>query len=294
MNRLDLPVFDNDAALDELANNALLASHPHLLPYVDAIKLGYAQYQAAQGNAHAVLNIALPANIGGFLKGHYASPPKVIEFIDRLRDEGEINTCPMCGSFFSGTLDHIFPKEDFAVFAIFGLNLVPACKCNSRRGTALIGPGPGERVLHPYFDDVLDQRLLGAHFEDLGQAPLTSIQLLIDPADADYAAVAYHYRRIVMRTRIADFMRRSWSKLIVRPSNIAMELRHNPQTRGDLEEVLERQREREDDVAESRNNWKSVFLTGLLEDEVVDWMFDHLSRPGRDPDGALLPEEEPT
>jgi len=36
---------------------------------------------------------------------------------------------------------------------------VPACKCNSKRSTLLIGPNPGERILHPYYDDVLGERL---------------------------------------------------------------------------------------------------------------------------------------
>jgi len=50
-------------------------------------------------------------------------------------------------------------KTDFPAFAIFGRNLVPACKCNSKRSTLLIGPNPGERILHPYYDDVLGERL---------------------------------------------------------------------------------------------------------------------------------------
>lgn len=70
--------------------------------------------------------------------------------------------CPMCGSLHSGTLDHIFPQSDYPEFAVFSRNLVPACKCNSKRQNDLLGDGQGERILHPYYDVCLGERLLSA------------------------------------------------------------------------------------------------------------------------------------
>jgi hypothetical protein len=37
----------------------------------------------------------------------------------------------------------------------------------------------------------------------------------------------------------------------------------------------------------SKNNWESVFITGLLEDAVSTWLYDRMLEPGRLPDGAL-------
>ena len=166
MNRLDPPdYFDDAAALDALALNQRLKCYPQLAAQAPAIKAGYVQYVAVNGDAHSVANVVLPDPIKAQLKALYASPSKELPHIDRIREESDANCCPMCGSFHSGTLDHLLPKTDYPVFAIFGRNLVPACKCNSKRTDQLTG-APNERILHPYFDDVLRERLFVARFED--------------------------------------------------------------------------------------------------------------------------------
>jgi len=51
---------------------------------------------------------------------------------------------------------------------------------------------------------------------------------------------------------------------------------------------LERELERRDEFYDGFNNWESIFMTALLEDHIVDWLFDRFSRPGRAPGGPLL------
>lgn len=291
MNRLDRPdFFDDDAALDALAVNKRLASYPHLIPYVDAIKLGYAQYVAVQGNATEVPPIALPAPVAAYLRSLYGSPPKDIAYIDEIRARSDANTCSMCGSFHSGTLDHVLPKIDHAAFAIFGGNLVPACKCNGLRSTALTGPNPGERILHPYFDDILRERLLVARFEDLGAVPKISLALLLAPADPHYAAARFHVENVVERTSIVRHLSKSWSKLIRRPSLTSSDLRSDPQSAAELAQILQRELERLDDIHDGRNNWNSIFVAGLLDPDVLTWLFTGFGRAGRQPDGSLIPD----
>jgi hypothetical protein len=43
-----------------------------------------------------------------------------------------------------------------------------------------------------------------------------------------------------------------------------------------------------DDSYESYNNWASIFITGLLQAHTLQWIYEHLSKPGRMEDGPLL------
>lgn len=288
MNRLDPPdYFDDAAALDALMFNKRLKCYPQLAPHVPAIKGSYIQYVAASGNAHGVVNVELPDPITAQLKALYASPSKELSHIDRMREESDANCCPMCGSFHSGTLDHLLPKREYPVFAIFGRNLVPACKCNSKRTDELIG-APNERILHPYFDDVLREHLFIARFEYPGLAPRITLWPLLDPAHLQAAAVQFHIRNVVERTSILRYLRTSWTNLLRRPSLAAAELRDAPPSRQALEDIIAAEVDRQNDTFSSRNNWRSIFLAGLLDDLVLDWLLAVFQRPGWVADGPLV------
>ncbi|TIW22876.1 MAG: hypothetical protein E5V65_02780 [Mesorhizobium sp.] len=289
MNRLPLPdFFDDHAALQALSQNARVNSHPHLQPHVDAIRAGYQQYVAVAGNATMVQAIPLPDEIGGYLLGHYNSPNADLHHIKEIRSRSEVSTCPMCGSLHSGTLDHLLPKTAFPAFSIFGLNLVPACKCNGLRSTHLIGANPGERILHPYFDDVLEQRLIAVRFTELGPVPLAAMRVLLDTNDPRFAAVAFHVRNVVERTGVLRFMSKSWATLIRRPGLLTVDLSVDPVSREELQEILQNELTRCDGFHESRNNWLSMFVAGLLDDDVLDWLYDQFSRPGRQANDPLV------
>jgi len=57
--------------------------------------------------------VALPDPIQAQLKSLYASPSNDLPHINRMRAESDANCCPMCGSFHSGTLDHLLPRPIF-------------------------------------------------------------------------------------------------------------------------------------------------------------------------------------
>jgi len=291
MNRLDLPdFFDDNTALDALSVNRRLKSYPHLQQHVHTIKAAYQQYIAVRGDATMVNNVPLPAEINGYLRSLYASPPADIAYINDIREDSDADCCPMCGSFHSGTLDHLLPKMEYPVFAVFVRNLVPACKCNSKRSVLTIGPNAGERVLHPYFDDILRERLVKARFEDLGAVPKITLEVFLDVGDPNLAAVRFHMQNVVMRTSILRYIRKSWMNTLRRPNLTAADLRHAPATRQQLAEILTDELDRQDDVHGSKNNWRSVFIAGLLDDHVLDWMFAAFQRPGWQPNGPLFEE----
>ena len=288
MNRLNPPDYCNDdAALDALKQNKRLKCYPTLGPQVPAIKGAYAQYVAARGNAHSVTNVALPESVEKQLRALYKYPSKQLQHINCIREESDANCCPMCGSFHSGTLDHLLPKSDHPVFAIFSRNLVPACKCNSTRTDRLTGSA-SERILHPYFDDVLRERLFTARFEELGPVPRITLRPLLDSAHPEAAAVLFHIANVVEQTSILRHLRTNWNNMMRRPSIAASELRNAPSSRQALVDIIAFELDRQDVTHASRNNWQSVFLAGLLDDPVLDWLYSALGRPGRERDGPLI------
>lgn len=290
MNRVERPTFfDDDAALIALSQNQLLGSYPQLQGHVAEIRDAYTQYVAVGGDVSAIAGVTLPPAIGKLLKGHYANPPVDLPYIAKLRDDGRIRTCTMCGSLYGYTLDHVMPKGMNPCFAIFGLNLVPACQCNTLRTNQLIGAAPGERVLHPYFDDIMGERLLAARFEELGPVPRVTIQIILDALHPAHAAVLFHMNNVVARTHVTSWIALEWNKLLLKPGNVIRFLRNDPATRAELVAIIEDERGIVDETLGSKNSWHSILLGGLLDDDVVDWLLASFHRPGRVPNGPLVP-----
>ncbi|QIK81816.1 hypothetical protein G7069_09540 [Lysobacter sp. HDW10] len=72
------------------------------------------------------------------------------------------NICPLCNQRVVSTLDHYLPKGRHPSFAVTPINLVPACKDCNVDSSQKRPNDAGEQTLHPYFDDVDDQKWLVA------------------------------------------------------------------------------------------------------------------------------------
>lgn len=287
MNKVQLPPYDDSAAFVSLSNNALLGSYPQLQPLVGMVQAGYAQYLAVNGEPTLVLNPPIGAASATFLKKHYATPPADLAHITEMRDSTEHLLCPMCGSMHSGTLDHYLPKNGFPIFAVFSKNLVPACKCNSKRKETLLGTNPGERVLHPYFDDCLGERLVRARFEDLGAVPKVSLVLMVSNAHPSHSAISFHFRSIVQRSAVKKYLADRWSSLFRKPSLVVRAFAENIATQAEVQAQLEAERDSLDDLHKGKNNWNSIFVNGLLDPIVLAWLAARFATPGRVPDSPL-------
>lgn len=287
MNKLPRPPYDDAVILQNLARNKRVKSYPHLQAEMATLQLAYAQYEGAGGNVHHVAPVTISNAIATYLKGHYESPGKDLSHIGALRDDHEHRACPMCGSLHSGTLDHLLPQADYAAFALFSANLVPACKCNSKRGDVVAGAAGG-RVLHPYFDHCLTERLIRGDFSDLGAVPEVTLQLCIDGAHPDYAAVTFHVATVVSRSAILRYLRDRWAALCRKPSLAIRALSRNPPTEAALLHTLSDELELLDDEHCSKNNWNSAFVAGLMEPPVVSWLYERMCIPGRVPNGPLV------
>lgn len=289
MNKLPLPAYDDGAAFESLANNPrVTGSYPRLQPIVPIVTKSYVQYANVNGNPVRVRNPEIDAELGELLKKHYASPPVDIDYIKAMRTATEHQVCPMCGSLHSGTLDHYLPQRDFPAFSLLSLNLVPACKCNSKRGTLLRGQGPEERILHPYYDDCLGERLVQAKFEEPGEVPRVSVMLAVPDTHPDYAAIAFHFKNIVQRMGICKYLADRWSDLLRRPSLVIRALEQPINSIAGLHQVLRDELDKLDDLYRSKNNWMSVFISGLMDPTITDWLYARLSSPARLLNGALI------
>lgn len=286
MNKISPPKINDAAAFETLANNPKVGSHPHLQGLVDRAQASYKQYEAARGIPIFVLN-PLCQNAAKFLKGHYAAPPADLAHITEMRESTEHLVCPMCGSMHSGTLDHYLPKDSFPIFATFSKNLVPACKCNSKRGQILLGSNAGERILHPYYDTCLQDRLIKAQFNDLGEVPSVSIALTIPITHPNYAAVNFHVQKIVLRSAIRKYLADRWSSMFRKPSLVVRALSKNIATLSELKDILLSELDALDDLHKGKNNWNSIFVSGLLDPPVLTWLTDRLSDAHRVPDSPL-------
>lgn len=287
MNKVQLPPYDDSAAFDSLSKNKRLRSYPQLQPLVGTVQASYAQYLAVNGEATLVQNQPVSATTADFLKGHYASPPADLVHITMMRESTEHLVCPMCGSMHSGTLDHYLPKNGYPIFSVFSKNLVPACKCNSKRSETLFGVNPGERVLHPYFDDCLGERLLSARFEDLGEVPKVSLVLRIPNGHPNHSAIDFHVRSIVQRSAILKYLADRWSSLVRKPSLVVRAFGRNISTQAEVQALLEEELVALDELHKGKNNWNSIFVSGLLDPLVLAWLTQKLSTLGCVPDSSL-------
>jgi 5-methylcytosine-specific restriction endonuclease McrA len=72
--------------------------------------------------------------------------------------------CPLCGVGRARQIDHHLPKSSYPYLAIAPSNLLPVCSdCNYTKSDRA-PTSYGEQTLHPYFDDIDDDRWLGARF----------------------------------------------------------------------------------------------------------------------------------
>jgi 5-methylcytosine-specific restriction endonuclease McrA len=288
MNKIECSIYDDAAALDSLVENRRAKYAEDLVNYAEQIKAAYLQYDSVGGNAYRISGVALSSKAGEALEYYYANPTKELAHIDKIRADHRHLPCAMCGSFHSETLDHIMPKSLDKAFSLYSKNLVPACKCNTDRGDVLFGVLPGERVLHPYFDDCLRDRLITARFTDLDTIPITHVELSVSPAHSQYRAISFHFRSIVLKTGIGDYAARRFNQLCRRPGLIIPSLKsEDPESEVALGQAISDERDRMDELHEAKNNWDSVFLSGLLTAPVISWLYQRMKVPGRRINGAL-------
>ena len=270
MKQLQQPQIPDVTNLRSLARNRRVASYPALGPRVREILHSYAAYRRVNGNAIAAgAPTALNINNGlaDALRQHYNTPPSVLRsFLETMRDKGSPDVCPMCGSLGTGTLDHVFPKIDFPEFSFFSLNLVPACLCNTKRQDNLAGAGAGQRVLHPYYDAILNQRLARVDIQQTQQngfrRPTMQLAVLLPNQHANFAAVRYHIDNVVLKTQVLEHCEATWIKIGRRPEHY-FTLPAGQVSAQALTQAVADALNKKDIHYGSFNNWESMLFAGI-------------------------------
>lgn len=287
MNKIDIPTIDDIAAIHDLVGNPRLKSYPKLQDLALTICALYAKYD--RSFALPIFGFRPPTDEQiALLLGHFKSPPKDVGFIREMREESDSRECPMCGSLHSGTLDHYLSKNTYPLLSVFSKNLVPACKCNSKRGEKLHGSQPGERILHPYYDACLSERLVRAQFDDLGAVPKVSVELTVTAAHPMFAAINFHFNEVVKKSAVTRYLADRWSSLVRKPSLVVRAFEKNFATQAEVQAELLKELNKLDDVHRGKNNWNSMFVHGLLVPPTLAWLTGRLSDPTRPSDSPLV------
>ncbi|WP_143048373.1 hypothetical protein [Burkholderia sp. WP9] len=252
-----------------MATNRALSSFPMLSEHLTAVRRRYLDYIAHRGNPWTVgAPLEMPPPLADAMRTHYATEPRGLEFIAQLREAGSPDVCSMCGSLKAGTLDHVLPKERFPEFAVFAPNLVPACDCNSLRGTRYKGSEEGSRVLHPYFDDFMRTRLVNVQLSGNLNRPLAAVRIIehgLPKEDID--AIQFHVDAVLNRSSLLIWASEKWATLCRDPESVLLTLPDGGVTAEDVRTALTVRLRGADREHKTPNNWYSMVFHGVLASE---------------------------
>ncbi len=260
MKSLAPPLVNDLQLLHGMARNTRLGHFQIIGNFLNQLTDQYQLFIRHNGSPALCMALQTGTNLEEALRYYYDNPPLALHHIQTIR-ESSPRVCPMCGSLKSWNIDHYLPQSTHPDWSLFSLNLIPSCDCNLKRGNRLIGPG-NERILHPYFDLILNQRLLS--WNSVGIYPninLTLVNLVRNPD------VQFHIDEIIMNTNILGWLADKIGSFVRCPSDEIITLNPNQTiTARDLENAINDLRMRKDHSLGSLNNWESVFCTGLLGD----------------------------
>ena len=182
------------------------------------------------------------------------SPGRAI--YDNLRLAPRNGRCPLCGHREVMTLDHYLPKASFSALAVNPTNLVPACwDCNRAKLASVVA------TLHPYFDDVENDRWLYARVVERTPAV---VEYFVESPDEWPEGLALRVREHFNLYKIADLYSAQAARIL---SGIRLRLAdayHNGGPESVKQHVSEDARSWQ---ASDINGWEAVLYEALSESE---------------------------
>jgi hypothetical protein len=117
-------------------------------------------------------------------------------FYDAIMAEAPHGRCPLCALRTVSSLDHYLPKTLFAAFVLAPINLIPACSDCNRLKLDNAPVQPTDQPLHPYFDNVENERWLYATVHESAPAALTfHVQRPAGWTDITFGRVQTHFTK---------------------------------------------------------------------------------------------------
>lgn len=172
MKRLNPPVFTAAQAVEACASGITIVERAttlrEALPVIEAAEQEYRSLGAA-GNLYRIdetgevtphLNADLMSLIYNRHFVRAGSPSRTL--YEQIRMAPEHGICPLCGQRIVATIDHYLPQTRHPRLTLTPINLVPACSDCNKRKLARSPQSAQEQSLHPYFDDLGNERWLVA------------------------------------------------------------------------------------------------------------------------------------
>lgn len=172
MKRLNPPVFASAQAVEACASGIADAERADVLrqalPIIEAAEQEYLAL-GPSGDLYQMVSAGevtplLDANMMGLIyKRHFVragSPSRPL--YEQIRMAPEHGICPLCGQRVVASLDHYLPKSQYPQLTLTPINLVPACSDCNKNKLAQAPQSAQEQSLHPYFDDLGNERWLVA------------------------------------------------------------------------------------------------------------------------------------
>lgn len=265
MKYLGPPEHDDYNTIRLIAMSKIVNSYPMLHEVLGEVEQQYHDYVLARGNAwHVKDPLNLSEKLSKALRMHYQTKPEDLGIIDTIRDEVSPDVCPMCGSPKPGQVDHVAPKETYPEYSFYTRNLVPACDCNGFKRLSFKGEQEGERVLHPYYDEVMKNRLVFVRFSSNFDSP--EVELEVCALYRTDLAVNYHIDKILRKTKLLYWASAKWAAIRRNPESLFSALITFP---GVVTEQIVRYAinvriESEDVEHGTPNNWLSMVFYGVL------------------------------
>ncbi|MFL1875036.1 HNH endonuclease [Hansschlegelia beijingensis] len=254
MRYLPLPVATADDAVVER-----LAKEPEWAVHRAAWLAAYASYRRHSGSPFDIQPHAFGVGVGDRQSALYDTRKRSGE-LSRMRRQGGLLSCPVCGSPVTGHLDHYLPRSVYPEFSIMRANLVPACvHCNSGvKGDTVHGERP-RRFIHPYFDAWADGTLWRISI----QQPFLAATFRPTPEPglpADQAEIVQFHLEHVLGDQFERSLDNLWStyprQLAIRCPNADLE-RVIEQVGYDLSVAI---------ISNGVNSWQAAFFRGLSAD----------------------------
>lgn len=170
MKRLPLPTFEVKDAVEQCAAGITIASRSQaLLGALPNFQAAEATYKALAATGHLfqiptsdqVTPLLSGELMGTIYKSHFVrtgSPSRAL--YEAIRFAPPYGLCPMCGQRIVASVDHYLPQSLHPIFNLTPANLVPACSDCNKGKLAKFAQSAEEQTLHPYFDDLGNERWL--------------------------------------------------------------------------------------------------------------------------------------
>lgn len=271
MKRLPLPGFDVKQAIELCASGITIPERTQAL--MNALP-------TIQGAEAAYLNLApvgqlytIPTSdgvtpqltgemMGTVYKSHFmraGSPSRGL--YDAIRVAPAYNLCPLCGQRTVASVDHYLPQSLHPVFNLTPANLVPACSDCNKNKLAKLAQCAEQQTLHPYFDDLGNERWLVA---DIRETAPPAIAYRVRPVQGWTPVLAqrvqYHFEVMGLAELYAA---QAASEL----ADISFGLMQVGQTGGGAAVRIHLQGEFTSRHVRDANSWKTALYEGLCASE---------------------------